>query len=155
MDLYSSWKRTNLWYKTQLPLTWASQPVCLKLLCWKRSFTSSQPCIRPTLQKRKLPSCWRPANSSMTPWLRETQVQPSWCNGIHHESFFMYQRNRVYDTAGVAIFTLEVAVMVDVFGISYPQAVFRMEWLVTVKSSALITGIRYYLFDFQLRNSKN
>lgn len=67
----------------------------------------------------------------------------------------MYQRNRVYDTAGVAIFTLEVAVIVDVFGISYPQAVFRMEWLVTVKSSALITGIRYYLFDFKLRNSKN
>lgn len=150
MDLYNSWKRTNLWYKTQLPLTWASQPVCLKLLCWKRSFTSSQPCTRPTLQKKKLPSCWRPANSSMTPWLREIQVRESYCNGIHHRSFFMYQRNRVYDTTGMAIFTLEwwlICLVSDV------HRLFRMEWL--VKFSALITGIRCYLVNFKLHSTEN
>ncbi|XP_014725390.1 PREDICTED: ras and Rab interactor 3-like isoform X2 [Sturnus vulgaris] len=62
-------------------------------------------------------------------------------------------KGTVYDTAGMAIFSLEVAVMVDVSGIRCLQVVFRMEWLVTF--SALITGIRYYLVNFKLRNSKN
>lgn len=89
----------------------------------------------------------------MTPWLREIQVQNSYCNDIQCGSFSMYQRDSVYDTAGMAIFTLEVAVMVDVFGIRHSQAVFKMEWL--VKFSALIIGIRCYLVNFKLCNFKN
>lgn len=45
--------------------------------------------------------------------------------------------------------------IVSVFGISCPQVVFRMDWLLTVKFSALITGIRCYLVNFKFRNSKN
>lgn len=89
----------------------------------------------------------------MIPWLREIQVQDSYCNGIHYGSFSMYQRNRVYDTTGTAIFSVEVAVMVDVSGIRCLLVVFKIEWL--VKFSALITGIRCYLVNFKLRNSKN
>lgn len=65
----------------------------------------------------------------------------------------MYQRNRVYDTTGMAIFSVEVAVMVDVSGIRCLLVVFKIEWL--VKFSALITGIRCYLVNFKLCNSKN
>ena len=45
----------------------------------------------------------------------------------------MCQRNRVYYTVDVVIFKLEVTVIIGVFGISCPQVVFRMGWLVTVK----------------------
>lgn len=45
--------------------------------------------------------------------------------------------------------------MVSVFGISCPQVVFRMDWLVTVMFSVLITDIRSYLVNFKLHNSKN
>lgn len=66
----------------------------------------------------------------------------------------MYQRNKVYDTVDVIIFRLELTVIIGVFGVSCPQVVFRMGWLVTVKFSVLITGVRCYLVNLKLHNSK-